>query len=162
MNKCEEIVRRYREFYRAQRRNAKEKAILAPLDTAVETIQETRKSGGLFASPEALTVVVAAEVSRLMVRVRANRGEGKPRLTFIDGSWTRALTPEQERQKVYEFAEYFVKELFIKDYSGDRAHLVGRELEMLRKNCEFLYRRADDQEVANLPADRSEQLETIA
>jgi CRISPR-associated protein Csc3 len=161
MSHVQELVRRYREFYRAKRRNAKSNAILKPIEVAARALEETRKSGGVYASPEALTEAVAAEVSALMSRVRSRTAEGKPTFAFIDGRWRRALTPEQERQKAYEFAEYFVKELFIKEYSGDRTRLTGKQLNLLKSACEFLYRRADDEEKPNLPADEPEDIEAI-
>ena len=53
---------------------------------------------------------------------------------------------EQERLKILEFANYFVDDVFYKTFKGDRARLAGRQINLIRDTCEFLYRLAQDQE----------------
>ena len=71
-----------------------------------------------------------------MDRVHASTADG--RCIFKDR--------EKERQAVLEFAKYFVVDVFEKAFSGDRARLAGRQLNLLRDTCEFLYRLEDDKE----------------
>jgi CRISPR-associated protein Csc3 len=49
---------------------------------------------------------------------------------------------------VLDFAKYFVIEVFEKAFAGDRARLAGRQLNLIRDTCEFLYRLEDDKENA--------------
>ncbi len=55
---------------------------------------------------------------------------------------------EEERQAVLDFAKYFVVEVFDNSFAGDRARLAGRQLNLIRDTCEFLYRLEDDKENA--------------
>jgi CRISPR-associated protein Csc3 len=65
-----------------------------------------------------------------------------------DGRWVMSKR-EEERQAVLDFARYFVMEVFEKSFSGDRARLAGRQLNLIKDTCEFLYRLEDDKENAN-------------
>ena len=85
---------------------------------------------------DTLVATVAAEVFKLMDRVHASTAEGR---------WVLSKR-EEERQVVLEFARYFVIDVFEKAFAGDRARLAGRQLNLLRDTCEFLYRLADDKE----------------
>jgi len=82
--------------------------------------------------------VVAAEVCKLMDRVHSSTAEGR----WIFNSKER----EKERQAVLEFARYFVEEVFEKSFAGDRGRLAGRQINLIRDTCEFLYRLAQDKE----------------
>jgi len=124
----------YREFYRANKSyNAKANAILKPLDVAADTLLKADNS---LYQGETLVMVVAAEISKLMDRVHANTAEGRWKLS----------DREKERQKILDFARYFVEEVFQGTFKGDRARLAGRQLNLLRDTCEFLYRLAQDKE----------------
>lgn len=124
----------YRKFYRANKRyNPKANAVLKPIDLAADTILKADSS--VFQG-DTLIATVAAEVFKLMDRVHASTAEGR---------WVIS-NREDERQAVLEFARYFVVDVFEKAFSGDRARLAGRQLNLLRDTCEFLYRLADDQE----------------
>ena len=87
---------------------------------------------------ETLVAAVAAEVFKLMNRVHSSTAEGR---------WQMSKR-EEERQAVLEFAKYFVVEVFEKSFTGDRARLAGRQLNLIRDTCEFLYRLEDDKENA--------------
>jgi CRISPR-associated protein Csc3 len=39
-----------------------------------------------------------------------------------------------------------VVEVFEKSFAGDRARLAGRQINLIRDTCEFLYRLEDDKE----------------
>ena len=100
----------------------------------------------LASDTQSLTDVVAARIAKLMTNVRRKAAEGKPTLTFVDGKWRPALNNEQERQAVYEFAKYFVEVIFEGSFKSDRARLAGRQINLIRDTCEFLYRLENDKE----------------
>jgi len=143
MNQLRELTRLYRRFYRAKSQYAKPNAVLKPIDEAADVILKIDKA--LVPDDQALTDVVAARIAKLMTNVRRRTAEGKPTLTLIDGKWKPALTSEEERQAVYEFAQFFVKTLFRETFKGDRARLAGAQLNLIRDTCDFLYRLEDDE-----------------
>lgn len=127
----------YRVFYRANKLyNPKANAVLKPIDIAAETILKAEFS--VF-NGETLIHAVAAEISKLMDRVHAGTA---------DGSWKfNNQHRDQERLAILEFAHYFVQEVFEKSFSGDRARLAGRQLNLIRDTCEFLYRLENDKDI---------------
>jgi CRISPR-associated protein Csc3 len=134
LNHPKELTKRFRTFYRANKKyNPKANAILKPIEVAADTILKADTS--VFTG-ETLVDVVAAEVNKLMDRVRASTAEGR---------WVISQR-EEERQAVWEFARYFVEEVFEKSFSRDRARLAGRQLNLLKDTCEFLYRLEQDKE----------------
>ncbi len=156
VNKLRQLTHLYRRFYRAKSQFAKANAILKPIDEAADVILKFDKT--LANDTESLIDVVAARLSKLMNNVRRKTAEGKPTLTFVDGKWKPALTPEEERQAVYDFASFFVKEIFEENFKGDRARLAGTQLNLIRDTCEFLYRLADDEERKNRPQDEPDDI----
>ena len=147
LNHPQKLTELYRCFYRAKRRyNPKSNAVLKPIDIAAETILKAESS---FFQGEALVMAVAAEVFKLMDRVHASTAEGR---------WVMSKR-EEERQAVLDFAQYFVVEVFEKSFASDRARLAGRQLNLIRDTCEFLYRLENDQEnrsQSNQPAEDEE------
>jgi CRISPR-associated protein Csc3 len=134
LNHPQKLTHLYRQFYRASKRyNPKANAVLKPIDIAADTILKAELS--MFQG-EALIAVVAAEVFKLMDRVHASTAEGR---------WVIS-DREQERQAVLDFARYFVIDVFEKAFAGDRARLAGRQLNLIRNTCEFLYRLEQDKE----------------
>ena len=130
-----QLTELYRQFYRANKRyNPKTNAVLKPMDIAAKTILEADPSY----QHEVLVDTVAAEVCKLMDRVHASTAEGR---------WVTNKR-EEERQKVLQFASYFVEEVFYGTFAGDRARLAGRQINLIKDTCEFLYRLADDKENA--------------
>jgi CRISPR-associated protein Csc3 len=144
MNQLRELTKLYRRFYRAKSQYAKPNAVLKPIDEAADVILKIDKA--LVCCPEALIDVVAARLAKLMTNVRRKTAEGKPTLICVDGKWKRALTSEEERQTIYEFAQFFVKEIFESSFKSDRARLAGTQLNLIRDTCDYLYRLEDDQE----------------
>jgi CRISPR-associated protein Csc3 len=144
MNQLRKLTQLYRCFYRAKSQYAKANAILKPIDEAADVILKIDKA--IASDVESLTDIVAARLAKLMNNVRRKTAEGKPTLTLVDGKWKPALTSEQERQAVYEFSQYFVKEIFAGSFKSDRARLAGTQLNLIRDTCEYLYRLADDEE----------------
>ncbi|BDA71403.1 hypothetical protein CAL7716_055690 [Calothrix sp. PCC 7716] len=137
LNHPYKLTQLYRKFYRANKRyNPKSNAVLKPIDVAAETILKAEMS--IF-SGETLIAAVAAEVFKLMDRVHSSTAEGR---------WMMSKR-EEERQAVLDFARYLVVEVFEKSFAGDRARLAGRQLNLLRDTCEFLYRLEDDKENQN-------------
>jgi len=140
LNHPKKLTDLYRQFYRANKRyNAKANAILKPIDIAADTILKVETS--MF-HDDALVTVVAAEVFKLMDRVHSSTAEGR---------WV-VSDREKERQLVLDFAHYFVNDVFEKAFAGDRARLAGRQLNLIRDTCEFLYRLEQDKENQELKA----------
>ncbi|MBD2454638.1 type I-D CRISPR-associated protein Cas10d/Csc3 [Nostoc sp. FACHB-87] len=136
LNHPKKLTELYRRFYRANKRyNPKANAVLKPIDIAADTILKAELS--VFHG-ETLVAAVAAEVFKLMDRVHSSTAEGR---------WVMSKR-EEERQAVLDFARYFVEEVFEKSFAGDRARLAGRQLNLIRDTCEFLYRLEDDKENA--------------
>jgi CRISPR-associated protein Csc3 len=133
LNHPKKLTELYRLFYRANKRyNPKANAVLKPIDIAAKTILEADKSF----QGEALVLAVAAEVFKLMDRVHASTAEGR---------WMFSKR-EEEREAILDFARYFVIEVFEISFGCDRARLAGRQINLIRDTCEFLYRLEDDKE----------------
>lgn len=133
LNHPKKLTELYRQFYRANKRyNPKANAVLKPIDIASKTILEA----DLSFQGEVMVYMVAAEVFKLMDRVHASTAEGR---------WM-FKNREEERQAILEFSQYFVVEVFEKSFAGDRARLAGRQINLIRDTCEFLYRLEDDKE----------------
>ncbi|BAU12844.1 hypothetical protein LEP3755_33760 [Leptolyngbya sp. NIES-3755] len=140
MNHPQKLTDLYRRFYRANKRyNPKANAVLKPIDVAAEVIL---KADSVVFAGETLVAAVASEVFKLMDRVRASRAEG----------FNQILDREEERQAILDFARYFVVEVFENAFAHDRARLAGRQLNLLRDTCEFLYRLEQDKENRELKA----------
>lgn len=134
LNYPQELTQRYRGFYRANKRyNPKANAVLKPFDVAADTILKAESS---VYQGETLVIVVAAEISKLMDRVHASTAEGR---------WV-TQNREEERQKILDFARYFVLDVFEGAFKSDRARLAGKQLNLLKDTCEFLYRLEQDRE----------------
>ncbi|MEG4455293.1 type I-D CRISPR-associated protein Cas10d/Csc3 [Microcoleus sp. N9_A1] len=133
LNHPQKLTDLYRRFYRANKRyNPKANAVLKPIDITSKTILEADRC---FQN-ESLVLAVAAEVSKLMDRVHSSTAEGR---------WIFSKR-EEEREAILEFARYFVEEVFEKSFAGDRARLAGRQINLIRDTCEFLYRLENDKE----------------
>lgn len=149
LNHPKKLTELYREFYRANKRyNAKANAVLKPIDIAAETILKAETS--VF-HDDALVTVVAAEVFKLMDRVHNSTAEGR---------WV-VRDREQERQLVLAFARYFVVDVFENAFAGDRARLAGRQLNLIRDTCEFLYRLEQDKDNQKYKAEKSQNGEKV-
>lgn len=126
----------YRKFYRAKYSKGKPikaNAILKPIDEAADTILKADKE--IFHG-EVLIDAVAAKIFKLMERVRNSTAEGR---------WEIA-NRDEEREAILDFARYFVMEVFENSFAGDRARLAGRQLNLIKDTCEFLYRLENDKE----------------
>lgn len=149
LNHPKKLTDLYREFYRANKRyNAKANAVLKPIDIAAETILKAESS--MF-HDEALVTVVAAEVFKLMDRVHASTAEGR---------WVIS-DREKERQQVLEFARYFVIDVFEKAFAGDLARLAGKQLNLIKNTCEFLYRLEQDKENQEINAAKNQKNDVL-
>ncbi|MBD2488263.1 type I-D CRISPR-associated protein Cas10d/Csc3 [Aulosira sp. FACHB-615] len=144
MTKLDELTKLYRCFYRAKSKgkSPKTNAILKPIDEAADVILKFNKD--LADDTESLTQIVAAKIASLMKKVRRKEAEGQTAYDLVNGE-LRYLTPEEERQAVYKFAEYFVEVIFYECFKGDRARLAGTQLNLIKDTCEYLYRVADDE-----------------
>ncbi|ERT08737.1 CRISPR type I-D/CYANO-associated protein Csc3/Cas10d [Lyngbya aestuarii BL J] len=142
LNHPKRLTELYRKFYRANKRyNPKANAVLKPIDIAAETILKAESS--IF-NGEALINAVAAEIFKLMDRVHNSTAEGR---------WIFSKR-EEERQAILEFARYFVDDVFYESFKGDRARLAGRQINLIRDTCEFIYRLEDDKENSELEASK--------
>jgi CRISPR-associated protein Csc3 len=161
MNKLRELTQLYRCFYRAKSPYAKPNAVLKPIDEAADVILKIDKalvSDEQGWKEKALIDVVAARIAKLMTNVRRKTAEGKPTLLCIDGKWKSALSPEEERQAIGDYATAFVRILFLETFKGDRARLAGTQLHLIRDTCDYLYRLIDDEERQGRPQPEPENL----
>ncbi len=128
----------YRKFYRAKSSKGqptKANAILKPIDEAADVVLKAEYSA---CRGETLVDYVAARLASLMNRVHSSTAEGR----WIFKNSER----DQEREAILDFSRYFVIEVFEGTFKGDRARLAGRQLNLIRDTCEFLYRLEDDKE----------------
>jgi CRISPR-associated protein Csc3 len=133
LNHPQKLTDLYRKFYRAKDRfKPKANAILKPIDIAADTILKA----DLIGFEGSLVNTVAAEVTKLMDRVHSKTAEGR---------WEMS-DREEELKAILEFAQYFVVDVFEMAFAGDRARLAGRQLNLLRDTCEFLYRLENDKD----------------
>ncbi len=126
----------FRKFYRAKYskgKGTKANAILKPIDEASDVILKAEKE--IFHG-DILIDAVAARIFKLMDRVHNKTAEGYPPIKQRD----------EEREAILDFANYFVKEVFERAFKGDRSRLAGRQLNIIRDTCEFLYRLENDKE----------------
>lgn len=156
MNQLRQLTQLYRRFYRAKSQYAKPNAVLKPIDEAADVILKIDKA--LVPDTQSLTDVVAARIAKLMTNVRRRTAEGKPTLVLVDGKWKPALTSEEERQAIYDFALFFVKDLFEGTFKGDRARLAGAQLNLIRDTCDYLYRLEEDEVRRAIPVPEPEDL----
>lgn len=156
MNQLRELTRLYRCFYRAKSQFAKPNAVLKPIDEAADVIIKADRA--LVDNTESLTDMVAAKLAKLMSNVRRRTAEGKPTLALIDGKWKPALTSEQERQAIYDFAKFFVEVIFTDIFKSDRARLAGTQLNLIRDTCDYLYRLEDDKARQEIQQPEPEEL----
>ncbi|MEH2238884.1 type I-D CRISPR-associated protein Cas10d/Csc3 [Nostoc sp.] len=158
VNQLRELTSLYRQFYRAQTKGKppKANAILKPIDEAADVILKIDKA--VASDAESLTDAVAARLSKLMNKVERGAAEGRRTFILVDGKWKRALNDAEERQAVYDFAKYFVKDIFEESFKGDRARLAGTQLNLIRDTCEYLYRLADDEERKARPQDEPDDI----
>ena len=158
MTKLAKLTELYRRFYRAKAKGKppKSNAILKPIDEGADVILKFNKD--LADDPESLTQLVAAKIASLMKKVNRKEAEGKRTFTFVDGKWKPALSDEEERQAVYDFAKYFVEVIFNGSFKGDRARLAGTQLNLIRDTCDYLYRLEDDKERKEKKQDEPDEL----
>ncbi|MEY3827647.1 MAG: hypothetical protein RLZZ148_2467, partial [Cyanobacteriota bacterium] len=150
LNHPKQLTLLYRRFYRANKfYNPKANAVLKPIDIAADTILKAEFS---IYQGETLIAVVAAEICKLLDRVHASTAEGR----YV------IQEREKERQEVLAFARYFVTDVFEGAFKGDRARLAGKQLNLLRDTCEFLYRLEQDQENQDFKAKGQEVAEEDA
>ncbi len=133
LNHPQRLTELYRKFYRAKDRfKLKANAVLKPIDVASDTLLKADLSG----FEGSLVNTVAAEVTKLMDRVHSKTAEGR---------WVMS-DREEELKAILEFAQYFVVDVFETAFASDRARLAGRQLNLLRDTCEFLYRLENDKD----------------
>ncbi|MDQ2100247.1 MAG: type I-D CRISPR-associated protein Cas10d/Csc3 [Tychonema bourrellyi B0820] len=141
----------YRKFYKADKwYNPKANSVLKPIDIAAKVVLDADPSfeGDVILptvieenpsfQSKALIATVTGEICKLMDRVHAKTANGR---------WVfKAQQRDLEREAILEFARYFVEEVFEKSFAGDRARLAGRQINLIRDTCEFLYRLENDKE----------------
>ncbi|MDM3851598.1 MAG: type I-D CRISPR-associated protein Cas10d/Csc3 [Aphanizomenon gracile PMC627.10] len=161
VNQLRKLTELYRRFYRAQTKGKapKANAILKPIDEAADVLLKSDKA--LITDTESLTDVVAARLAKLMNKVERGAAEGKRTFVLVDGKWKRALNDAEERQAVYDFSQYFVKEIFEGSFKSDRARLAGTQLNLIRDTCEYLYRLADDEERKARPQNEPDEISDL-
>ena len=147
MSKLRELTKLYRRFYRAEYKKGqppKANAVLKPIDEAANIILKADRDL-VVDDDEALIEVVVGRLATLMKNVSRGTAEGKRPFFLVDGKWKR-LTDEEQRQAIYDFAQFFVQQIFEGTFKGDRGRLAGTQLNLIRDTCDYLYRLEEDHE----------------
>ena len=120
-----EIVRQYRQFYRASKMYSPERTnALKPLLLAKEVIQRSSSTG------EDLAVEVAGRIAAHLAQVR--RGTAK-------GRWVIS-SQDAERQAISEFARFLVHHLLGERFRGDKSQFSSKTgIGLIEDACFFLY-----------------------
>ncbi len=122
-----ELTSRYRAFYRAN--GYASNAILRPLTIASKALMTANQHA--FGDADSLIDLVRGELVAFMGRVLARKADGYP---------VKGQTAAECDAAVHDFAAYFVNEVFIKAFRGDRAALRGKQLNLIKNACEVIYR----------------------
>jgi CRISPR-associated protein Csc3 len=139
INHPKKLVELYRKFYRAKWTKGKTtpaNAILKPVDETSAVILKAELSKVQI---DALIDHVTGKLCSLMNRVHSSTAEGRP--VF------KKNERDLEREAILVFSRYFVMNVFRDSFNSDRARLAGRQLNLIRDTCEYLYRLEDDKEV---------------
>lgn len=127
-----EIVRQYRQFYRASKMYSPDRTnALKPLLLAKEVIQKSRSQG------EELAVEVAGRIAAHLAQVR--RGTAKGRWVIPD--------PSAERQAISGFSNFMVHHILGERFGGDKAQFSSkRGIGIIEDACFYLYLLEQDRE----------------
>jgi len=135
MSHARELTLLYRQFYRARRYNSN--SILRPVSIAARAVLDADPR--LF-DKDGLVEVVLGQIASFSERAQR---EG---LAFFPKGSDR-----QSREiAMRAFSEYFVNQVFLESFRGDRSALRGKQLNLLKGACEVMYR-------AESARDRAEQ-----
>ena len=122
-----ELTVRYRAFYRAKRFNSN--STLRPLAIASKALLNADQHA--FGDPESLVALVRGELSAFMSRVLSGSA---------DGYSVKGQKGAERDAAIQSFAEYFVNNVFMAAFRGDRAALRGKQLNLIKNACEVIYR----------------------
>src|SRR6185503_1485398 len=131
MNYCQELLERYKAFYRAEYRKNKgfsAQGCVKPMDLATEILLKNPHT-----SLEETQDMISARLSGLMSQIHKGTAEGR---------WV--VSGQEEVEAIQEFARFFVFDFFVKGMNNDRANLAGNRHRLIINTCEFLYRRMED------------------
>jgi CRISPR-associated protein Csc3 len=123
MSHARELVAMYRQFYMVNEPfKASSYTLLRPIDIVADTV--LRADPQLFDSPEALIELACGELK--------NRFDSSEAKAFIKINKETAPVMAQ-------FCTKFVNDIFYGIFQGDVAALRGKQLNLLRSACEFIY-----------------------
>lgn len=130
-----ELVTRYRGFYRAKRYNSN--SILRPISEASKAVLGAKKA----AHPDTESLVLAVRGQLYDFVERVSKGAA-------DGYLPKGISSQDREAAMQDFAEYFVRYVFLDVFRGDRAALRGKQLNLIKSACEVVYRDLQTQEKA--------------
>jgi len=123
MSHARELVRLYAKFYRVNEVwNASSYTILRPIDIVADTLLNLDPR--LFEGDDALIEVACGTLHKRLVSSETNA-------IYIQN--------REAGQALQEFCRTFVHDVFIGVFKGDVAALRGKQLNLLRNACEYLY-----------------------
>jgi len=123
MSHARELVRLYAKFYRVNKvSNASSYTILRPIDIVADTLLNLDPR--LFEGDDALIEVACGTLHKRLVSSETNA-------IYIQN--------REAGQALQEFCRTFVHDVFIGVFKGDVAALRGKQLNLLRNACEYLY-----------------------
>lgn len=132
------LVELYRKFYRAKRpKNAN--SVLRPLSVVADAILALSEKPQLIKDDDELYVTARSALFKFMERVHKGQADGY----LPKGS----QAPDRE-QAMDEFCQMFVRDIFITRFGRNAGTLRGKEMNLLRDGCDYLYREAQWQENA--------------
>lgn len=136
MSHARTLTELYRRFYRAKPR-ASSNSILRPITIASRSLLSADRR--IFADADSLVELVHGELQGFVDRVASRRADGYVPRIEVNGK--KVVDDAAIRQ----FADYFVKELFIDALRGNASALRGRQLNLLKNACEVIYRELEAQ-----------------
>ena len=138
MSIARNLTERYRKFYRNQKWNSN--SILRPIAIASKVLLDANPHAA--GDAESLIEMVRGKLMDFVERVMKGQADGYvPRLA--EDAKTNA---EMRDVAIKDFAEYFVRGVFVDAFRGDRAALRGKQLNLIKSACEVIYRDLQTQE----------------
>jgi CRISPR-associated protein Csc3 len=135
MSHAQELVRLYRKFYRHGSGRLNSNAILRPIREAADTLLDADLR--LFNDDTALVELIAGRLRKSISSVSQAGSSGTVPVWLYDKA--QGNVNEQIDHAIYEFAEYFVNQIYRDVFNRNRAALAGKQLNLLKNACETIY-----------------------
>jgi CRISPR-associated protein Csc3 len=136
MTDAEKLVELYRRFYRAKRwKNSN--SVLRPLSVVADALLVAAINPSLVKNDEELFMAARSGLFAFMKRVGKGQADGYP---------PKDSEAADREQAMDEFCRYFVNNVFITRFNRDAGKLRGKEFNLVRDGCDYMYRRLQQEE----------------